>query len=211
VRRHLLAAAVTAHLAAIALQAFPSPAGGVQRSAWADPTVQAEIRVWADRVGMSPRALEDRLFRFATAWSSARAAVLRPLIPYYRYAGTWQSWKMFVAPHVWPTRMQIEVRRGGEWQLVYRERSADAPWLAPTLSNDRFRATIFRMGWPQYGPLRRDFAAWVAESAAVDFPDATQVRVSFLKQRTRSAAEVRAGSAPEPERVMYATVAAVRR
>ncbi|MBA2321246.1 MAG: hypothetical protein H0V89_08825, partial [Deltaproteobacteria bacterium] len=192
-----VAAGVTVHLAAITLQAFPNPSGGLNRSAWADPTVQMEIAAWAGRLGTTPAALEERLWKGATAWTRARQTVVRPLEPYYTYAGTWQSWKMFVAPHVYPTRLRIEIRRGPRWELVYVERSADRRWLASVLGNDRLRSTIFRMGWPHYPRLRADFVAWIAERAAVDFPDAEQVRISFTKQRTRSAAEMRAGQPAE--------------
>ncbi len=211
-RRSLLALAVSAHLAVIALQAFPSPAGGVNRAAWRDPAVQAELQTWAARMGLSPRALEERLWTLSTGWAQLRYDVLRPFWAYYRFAGTAQSWKMFVAPHTFPTRLQIEVRREGNgWERVYLERSPDARWLAGTLSNDRLRATIFRMGWPQYAELRRDFSAWVAEQAARDLPDARQVRISFLKERTRSPHEVRAGVSPPESAPIFVTMALVPR
>jgi hypothetical protein len=211
VRRHLIGAGVALHLLAIGLQGLPSPSGAISRAAWADPTVQAELATWAARLGVGAGDLEDRLWTLATAWTRARSAALRPFAPYHALAGTAQSWKMFVAPHVFPTRLRIEVHRGGAWETVFVERSAEHRWLAHLLGNDRLRAVIFRMGWPQYARLRADFAAWVAERAAIDLPGARQVRISFDKRRTPSAAEVRAGVAPPAGVPLYRTLATVPR
>jgi hypothetical protein len=65
---------------------------------------------------------------------------------------------------------------------------------------DRMRSAVFRYGWPHYGPSRNDFADWVALHAARDFPEARQVRVSFVKYRSPSPAEVRAGIEPVEKR-----------
>lgn len=212
-RQHLVAAGVSAHLLAITLMALPNAAGGLDRQAWRDPTVQAELDRWATRVaflGIDRPTLEADAFAFAERSTALRDTVLRPFKPYYRYCGTWQSWKMFVAPHTHPTRLRIEVERGGRWEMAFVERSPDLTWLGRELGHDRMRAVIFRIGWPQYGPLRRDFTRWVARRAAADFPDATRVRVSFLKEDTLPAAAARAGNA-EPHAVVLPTVQPVPR
>lgn len=210
-RRDLIAAGVTLHLLAIGLQAMPSPSGGMNRAAWADPTVQAEFRIWADRLAVRPDTLEASLWSGAQQWTRARSAALRPFRPYYNYLGTYQSWKMFIAPHVFPTRLMIEVRRPTGWEIAYVERSPEHRWLAQVIGNDRMRSMTFRMGWPHYTTLRADFAAWTAERAATAYPDATQVRISFLKQRTRAPHEVRAGEPLEQHAPIFVTVASVRR
>ena len=46
---HLRAAFVAFHVVAILTLALPSAGAGMGRSAWKDPTVQAEFRAWADR------------------------------------------------------------------------------------------------------------------------------------------------------------------
>jgi len=208
-----LAAGVSAHLVAVTLGAAPSASGGLNRSAWQDPTVQAEFAAWSARLGGwggTPAALEQRLWGVAVGWEAGRSWVLAPFQPYYRWCGTWQSWKMFVAPHTHPTQLRIEVERGGVWQLAYVERSAEARWLAGKLDHDRFRSVIFRAGWPHYQPLRQHFAAWAARRAAVDFPDATRIRLSFRKRDTLPAAALAAGDAT-PERTVLTTVVPVPR
>lgn len=208
-----LAAGVSLHLVAVTLGAFPSAAGGLNRSAWRDPTVQAEFAAWSARLagwGGSPAELEQQLWRLAVGWEAGRSWVLAPFQPYYRWCGTWQSWKMFVAPHTHPTALRIEVERGGAWWLAYVERSADADWLARKLDHDRFRSVVFRAGWPHYQPLRQHLAAWAARQAAADFPDATRVRLSFWKYNTLPAAALAAG-AETPGRTVLTTVVPVPR
>ena len=111
---HLRAALVVAHLTAITLMAMPAPVGGLDRRTWKDPTVQAEFAVWRARLGAlgverTPKAFEDDLFRVAKGLVDVRDEVLAPFQPYYRWCGTWQSWRMFVAPHTHPSRMRVEV------------------------------------------------------------------------------------------------------
>lgn len=211
-RDHALGFGVAAHLLAITLMALPNPSGALNPAAWRDPTVQAELGRWAGRLaflGWDRDELQANLWTFATGANRVREAVLFPFKPYYRYCGTWQSWKMFVAPHTHPTRLQIEVERGGRWTLVFRERSDEHAWLREKLDNDRLRSTVFRLGWPQYQGLRRQFAQWVARQAAA-WPDATRVRISFVKEQTLSAREVRAG-AREPTRTVFPTVEEIPR
>lgn len=196
---HLRAALIALHLLAITLLALPAPGGGMSKAAWSDPTVQAEIRAWSQRLSAlgyetTPKALESRLWDLATAYMAARTKVLAPFGPYYRYAGTSQPWRMFVAPHRWPERMHVDVYEGGAWRPVYVERSSEATWLRPTLDHDRFRSAIFRFAWPQNRKTYRHFGEWLAARAAVDFPTATKLRTRFFKQRSPSAAEVRAGA-----------------
>jgi hypothetical protein len=195
-RLHWLGLGVAAHIFAITLQAFPSPAGGLTPSSWRDPTVQAEFQTWAARLplGWDAAELEAHAWTFATSWEHARDLLLTPFRPYYRHAGTWQAWKMFVAPHTHPTRLEIEVQRPDGWFLAFEERSSEHTWLARELDSDRSRALVFRMGWPQYGLLRRQFAHWVAARAAVDWPEAQQVKVWFRKEVTPTPEQVRSGA-----------------
>ena len=212
VRRHFLAGGISLHLIAISLMAVPNTAGTLNKTAWQDPTVQAEFTRWAERLsflGWDENVLEDHLWTFATGYNNARDLILYPFKPYYRYAGTWQTWKMFVAPHTNPTRMQIEIERGGAWDLAYRERSAEYTWLHEKFDHDRVRAMTFRIGWPQYQPLRKSFAEWVARQAA-EFPDATRIRLSFLKEETLKAEDVRAGRV-EPTKLILPVLAKVPR
>lgn len=197
---------VALHLALVTFMAMPSVGGGMNRQAWKQPTVQGEFRAWSERLGrwgldLPPDELEARAWDFAVGYERGRARVLRPFRGYFEVLGTWQSWKMFVAPHRYPARLEIHVRTPGEdWRPVYVARSDEHEWMRRWLDHDRFRAAVFRYAWDHYRGTRRQFADWVADRAAVDFPEAAQVRVSFVRYRTPSPEEVRSGIAPVEER-----------
>jgi len=202
--RHLRAAFVLFHLLAITLVSLPSVGGGMRRSAWRTPTVQAEFDAWTARLqglglAVDREGLEDRLWAFASGYEDGRDKVLGVFEPYYRL-GTWQSWRMFVAPHRFPARLEIEIGEGQGWTPVYVARSSTHDWLAGALDHDRFRAATFRYGWAHYRVARHKFVDWVALRAAEDFPEAQSVRVSFVRYRTGSPEDVRAGVVAKEKR-----------
>lgn len=196
---------VAYHIVAITLQALPAPAGGMSRTAWKEPTVQGEIASWTERINtwtgrsLTPAEAEDWLWDFATGFMDAREKVLAPFQPYYRYCGTWQSWRMFVAPHRFPARLHIDVREGGTWRPVFEERSEELTWMETELGHDRLRSGIFRYAWPQYRSTWKLFGKYMARRAAEDFPEADAVRLRFFEYRTRSPEEVLADTPVEGE------------
>ena len=199
---HLRAAFVLFHLVAVTLMALPAPGGGIDRKQWADPTVQAEFHAWNARfdalgVQMTETQFEDRLYRIGKAVMNVREKALAPFKPYYKYCGTDQSWRMFVAPHTFPERLHIEVEEHGEWRPVYIERDDQATWRRYQFDHDRVRSAIFRHAWARYRATYVQFADWTAVQARRDFPEATRVRLRYWKQRTPSAEEVRRGFEPE--------------
>lgn len=208
---HLRALFVAFHLAAIVLMAIPAPSGGMQRSTWADPTVQTEFSFWANKItgwgyAISQKELEERLWTFALEYMEVRKRVLTPFAPYINYTGSTQSWRMFVAPHRFPARMEISVRENGTWKLVYRERDAEATWLGRKLDHDRFRSAIFRFAWKPYRRYYEQFTVWTAKHAAVDFPAADAVRIGFTTRRTPDPEEVREHREPEPKPTLVRTL-----
>jgi hypothetical protein len=214
-RDHARAALIALHLVAITLVALPAPVGATNRATWKEPTVQAELAVWRGRfaalgLDLEPAAFEDALHAWAVDLLEVRTAVLTPFLPYYRYAGTSQSWRMFVAPHTHPARLEVAVERGGAWTTVFRERDPAAAWERRVFSQDRVRSLIFRLSWANYRTEYVAFADWVGRRAAQDFPDATKVRVRFMKRATPSAADVRAGQgeAEKPTQVRTITLKA---
>jgi hypothetical protein len=196
------AALIALHLIAITLMAVPSPQGGMSRAAWKEPTVQGEFAAWAgrlDRVGihLTTAELEERLWDAAVLYEDVRDTVLAPFMPYYRYCGTWQSWRMFVAPHRYPSRLHIEVREGESWRPIYIARSDQFAWHRRQLDHDRMRAAVFRYAWRHYRRRYSTFGRWVAGQVAQDFPDAEEVQLRFYKYRTPSPVEVRSGTEPK--------------
>jgi hypothetical protein len=198
---HMRGVLIALHLLAITLMAMPAPGSGMNRENWQDPTVQGEFHIWTERLNRSgihvtQPELEDLAWRWAERYSDAREDVLLPFEPYYEYCGTCQSWRMFVAPHRYPTRLHIDVEDQGQWRPVYIERDRNHAWLGSRLDHFRFRSAIFRFGWQAYREDYEQFAHWVATQAFRDFSDATAVRVSLYRYRTPTPAEVREDRRP---------------
>lgn len=200
---HLRAAFIAFHVVAVLLAATPSTASALRRSAWDDPTVQAEFAAWAPRLGLDPATLADRLWGVAVGWNNARDRLLAPVAPYIEATGCVQSWQMFVAPHTFPTRFVIEEREdAGEWRTLFVERDPEHRWMADALGVERLRASIFRWGWSSYAGAYRQACKGLAARRFAEAPGVTDVRCSFEKRRTPSAAEVRAGRGDRP-RIVY--------
>ena len=207
---HLRVALVLFHVIAIFIMAFPAPGGAMKRAAWKDPTVQEEFAAWTGRlngwgVDLSQEELEDELWKVAVQYTEARTAVLSPLKPYYRYTGTTQSWRMFVAPHRFPAKLEIHVKVDGDWQAAYIARDPEHDWQSSALNHDRFRSAIFRFSWSSYAKTYRSFQTWVGTRAAVDFPEATHVRTRFQKYKTASPKQVKTDTRP-PAKVILERV-----
>lgn len=199
---HLRAAFVVFHLTAIFVMAFPSPGSAMKRSAWSDPTVKAELAAWTGRlrgwgIQTTQAQLEDDLWDLVVRYSAVRNGILGPLKPYFRYTCTHQSWRMFVAPHRFPARLEIYVQEHGAWRPVFVARSAEHRWQARALDHARFRGAQFRFSWRAYRGQYKSFLLWARERAEVDFPDATMIRTQLVKYKTPSPEMVRAGERPE--------------
>lgn len=203
--RQALTLFVGLHLTAITLVALPSAGSGLVRSAWKEPTVQGEFAVWTARLqglglDIDQPQLEEALWTIAKGWEDAKDTAILPFRPYYDYAGTWQSWKMFVAPHRFPSRLHIDVEYGDKvWVPVFIERSDEATWNRRRFDHDRMRAAIFRYSWAHFKGSYKAFSQAVALQAASDFPEARRMRIRFETARSPSPDEVRAGVEPKPK------------
>ena len=197
---HLVAVYVLFHGASILIGSIPSTDAALDRDAWDDPTVKSEFAAWADRLGwigvnVEPESLEDAAWRFANGWASMRRMANAPFETYQRYTGTWQSWSMFVAPHLYPSRLCIDVRDGdGLWRNIYTARSDEQDWRRGQFDHIRMRSAIFRYAWPQYRGQYEQLADWISDRAAIDFPDADRIRVRFFRFKSPSPRELRDGA-----------------
>lgn len=208
---HLRVVFLLFHVVAVVMAATPSTAAALKRSAWQDPTVKAEFAAWAPRLHVTPEELADRLWTLAGRWNTARNGLLAPFRPYYQLVGMGQTWQMFVAPHTFPTRLQLQETRAGapdEWITLFEERSPDATWMASTLSVERIRASIFRWGWPSYAGPYASACRALARHRFTEEPDTVAFRCRFARVPTRSAAQVEAG---KPEKVEWLTPVVVPR
>jgi hypothetical protein len=190
------AALVGLHVLVVVLSAIPSPEGGMDRKAWAEPAVRAELGVWADRFGMEHAAFTERLWGLASRYQGALDVVLAPVRVYERVTGTSQNWKMFVAPHRYPSRLRIEARADDvAWERLYEARSDEAVWLREVFDHERVRASVFRWSWPGYRRTYRQGCESLARRLFMERSDLTVVRCSLGRARTPAAYEVARGEA----------------
>jgi hypothetical protein len=175
---------VLLHLLAIVVLALPNVRAGLDKSSWADPTVQDEFRAWAERFDVEPKELEASAWRLATAWDRLHQMLLTPFAPYRDVLGVRQPWVMFVAPQTHPARIEIGIFERGAWRTIYRERSPHEEWRRSLFDQDRMRSALFRFAWDKYGASYREFTEWAAREAFAEFPDADAVRVRMFRYRT---------------------------
>jgi len=202
-RRWIVLALIVAHIVAISIMAFPSPGGGLNRRDWKQPTVQAEFDAWNERLrafgwtGTSSE-LQDELYGIARSYASAHHQLKKPFYRYYECCGTAQSWRMFVAPHMHPSRFQLRIRQEKVWYVIYEARDPDHRWMGHVLDHDRMRSVLFRYGWgKKYPKTYEQLGDWLARHAAVDFPDAEVLQVRYASYRSLSPEQVRSGERPK--------------
>jgi|GEM_PF-378868 len=191
----LVAIFVPLHLVAVLVQAAPSPLY-VSRADWKQPPVQAEFAQWGERLNMRPDELEEGLWTISHRYLRLRTPIESVFSPYYRFCGTSQAWRMFVAPDLEPTRLEVEVFERGEWRLVYRELDASYSWQAGILEHWRFRVALFSATWSRNWGEVSSLAAWLRGRAAADFPEGSRIRVRLMKWKLLPAREMRSGAKP---------------
>jgi hypothetical protein len=186
------------HLFLVTWMALPAPGRGLPASALRDPDVRAEAEAWSARLGRvglhwTPEETLAFASRLGKRANAVRNAVLDPADPYYRWCGTWQSWRMFAAPQRTPMRMTIDIRSVRGWRTVYREGGPE-DWNAAALRHERYRSLVFHLGWPGRDAMRQRVAESLAGAAARDFPKAQAFRLRLQRERTRRPAELLAGA-----------------
>jgi len=197
VRRDLVAVAVGLHLFATGMQALPSAGVGIDRRQWRNPTVQAELRAWREGlasvgVQITPEAFEDELYALARGVEDVRRVVLAPFDPYLRHTGSWQSWKMFVAPHRHPARLVVRTGTDEDPVWWYRRGELARPPLT-ALDHDRLRGVMFRLAWPAYHRHAHRLAEAIARRVRAEDPSVQRVVVGFERRPTPRPEAVRAG------------------
>lgn len=197
-RRHVVAAFVLYHCAAITISATPSAGEGLDRSSWSDPTVQDEFDRWAGWLGMPSAQLQDEAYAIAKRAARLRGTALRPFSTYLSFLGIKQAWKMFVAPHRYPTRFEIQARVDGQWQPRFLEGDPTARWNGAAFATEPWRSLLFRWGWPMYAGNYKLGCRRLAQRMFAEEPQVEQVRCRIQKFRTLSPKEARAGKALEP-------------
>ena len=200
---HIRALLVTAHLLAITLPALPSP-GRVSQRQLRDPALKEVFADWRGvmakgGIELTQEEAEQLAMTTANAYMEARDKVIQPMRPYYRYAGTTQSWQMFGYLNRTPARLKVELLVPGDgWQELYVARSSTADWRRRQLDGERWRGMINSYSWKERRSGYRRFVDWLSCRAAEDFPEAKTLRVSMVQLRLPEAAKLQElGKVPE--------------
>ncbi len=202
--RTLTLAVATFHVLTITLMAIPGvPDGYLSRADWQLPVPQVEFAAWADFLNglgfdLTPKELEDRLWKAATGYAHVRKKVLAPFQWYYQYCGTRQSWRMFSAPNLEPTRLYIDVREAGGWRAVFVEGARDHAWLGRQLNHEHMRTALYTLVMfdTDNKDKLRELAQWAAVRAVRDFPQAERLRLRVHHYPTPTPQEVRQDRRP---------------
>lgn len=196
---------VTFHVFAITVGSMPAVRGFLGEKTWREPTVQHELRQWADalaQVGVSttPTSLAQLGQTLGGLYSDVRDTLVGPFVPYYRYVGTGQAWNLFTSAHRLPCVLEIDLEHdempGSNFPL-YRSRSAEHRWLATELDDVRLRKAVYLMGWSRWRKSYESFVQFLARRAAVEFPAASALRVRLLRYETPAPSAVVQGLAIE--------------
>ena len=198
---HVRGILILLHIVAISLKALPAPEGGLNKKSWKDPTVQAEIAHWnqnLQNVGWTgtPKELEEELWKLARNIMDVRQEVLKPFQWYYRNFGADQSWRLFVAPHMFPSKLHVDIYVNETWLSLY-EPFTEYRWNHELFENPRFRPAMFRFAWTTYRNHYLEFASFIAKQAALEFPEASKIRMRWWKQRSPSPEEIQSQQLPE--------------
>lgn len=213
--QHLLAAFVLFHITGAVLMAAPSPEGSLRRSAWKEPTAQAEFHAWAEGVrsmgiAVTDKEFEDFLWDIGKEYVDIKKTILSPYAKYAHHSGARQGWRMFVAPHRNPSTINVDIELPTDdglyqWKNVYGSKNGRlgpdhdyrGQWRSHQFRHNRMAKTIFLSGWKFRRNRYREFAHWIAEVAAKDFPEAKRVRIRMYRFKTLTPDEVRAGKIEE--------------
>jgi len=170
------------HLVAVVAMAIPAPVE-VNRVDVDDPQViegMTPLHETATTMGYrgDARTFRVALFGLGKAIIAVRTAALQPFVPYYKYAGTKQSWRMFGSVPTKPARVEIRIDHGdGEVVPLFYARHPEHRWRAQQFDQERFRAFMNDFSWRRDKRAWRFFGDWVARQAAVDFPEATRIHL----------------------------------
>jgi hypothetical protein len=166
----LRAAVLTAVLAVHCVAAAPLPQVVTPREL-EGPVAREEVARWASRLTalgytIDAEQLGERVVSVSGAIGRAHRALLAPYRPVFRYTGTGQGWALFANPDIWPSRLEVRVRRSerGAWELLYRRLDPAHPFQDPVIAYRRVRG-VYEAAGDGRRPRApyRVFAAWYAE------------------------------------------------
>ncbi|MCK6515895.1 hypothetical protein L6R46_12655 [Myxococcota bacterium] len=191
------------HLVGITLLSLPSPGKAQDLDAPEAAALLADLRALGARIGVERSAAEVKAIALGVSERvrAARATLLAPFNPYARLTGAKQGWSMFWAINHRPARLVIELEGpDGVWTPLYVARSDVYAWRRREMDQERVRGLV-----NQYSHLRdrrsyRAFAAFIAQRALAEHPEAQRARVLMEERPSLSPEALRAGKTPPSKR-----------
>ena len=190
VRAGVRAALITVVLLVHALAAAPVP-HVVTRDDLQNPVTREEIRRWAERLTalgypIAPPALSERVSSVSGVIGGFHRSLLKPFRPLFRWTGTGQGWALFANPDIYPSRLEIRVRRGtADLVPIYLRLDSEHDQARDLLSYRRVRGVYDAGGNGKRprAPYRR-FAEWIGRRVLDADPSVTEVEVRMLRTHT---------------------------
>jgi hypothetical protein len=195
-------ASIAVALLVYGFQAAPLPRN-VKKSQFESEVGREEMDRWVELFGavgvrLTRDELSERSFAVSKAISDVRKEALKPFQPWFRLTGTGQGWGLFTYPDTYPHQLRVEIFRDGKWELVYAGLDEEHAWRREQLAFRRVRG-VYDSNSTKPGATWDTFADWVAKEALADFPDASRVRVGFVRVHTHAPGEAVPEDA-DPER-----------
>ena len=196
-RDYLRLLLVAVHIFAITVPAVPSPPGLLTPKKLQERGAKQAIRglrAALSTVGVkrSDAEVGDAVMATANAIIRAREAGAKPFAPYYRYAGTRQSWRMFSRVADRPARLEVHVADGGGWTPLYVALHPEHRWAARTLESERFRSMINNFAGKTNHRTYLGLVRWIACQRLAEGHDGERLRVQLLRMVVPSPAALRA-------------------
>jgi len=169
----LRAVLILAHIVVIGLQAFPAPVGGASKGTRETPSVRGMIADASAITGLPEAQVDALVFGGVETWIAARKKVLKPFSPYYKWAGTKQSWRMMAIINRRSARLRVEI----DGALAYRTADSEARWRAEIIESARMRGAVIKYAWKLNRGDYKRLSAWIIDEAVADYGEDVDVRI----------------------------------
>lgn len=206
-RSQLLAGFVAFHVAAVLVLSLPGSGRLADRSVWQSRENQQQFARWAKLseplgVARDGPELEELSWRLTQGYLRVRRVFVAPFELYAGYFGVRQGWRMFSNPQSYPGYVHVELRRAGAFEPIYVSRSSEFTWRREQLDHHRVRKLFGRIARSTEHGLWDEFGAWAAEQAALDFPDAAELRIWQERRATPEPGSLPEASLPKTQPVL---------
>ena len=198
---HVRAVLIGLHVLSLVVLSLPDAGAVHNRRRWQTANARSDLRQLADRLqrwglDTDEHRLERTLWDMGTAYLRVQQPIAAPFRWYARVTGSRQAWRMFASPQRHPAELHVDLERNGRWETIYVPHSDQYAWNREQFEHNRFRKFLGRFA-RGFIPQHYDEAAhWVATRAAIEHPNATQVRVRLYRYDTLPPAKVTGGQTP---------------